>query len=394
MSELPWHAAPRRWGHGLHSLCSYMAMFPPSIPHFFIRWLTEPGDVVYDPFSGRGTTALEACLLGRVGLGSDANPMAWTLTAAKSNPPSRDRLKRRIEDLRRGMRARSTSHVPEKVQMLFHPSTLSQLVSLQDRMSSLRGDDRFIYAVLLGILHANARTDGTPRGLTVAMPNTFAMAPNYVKKYIRRHRLKAPEVDVLDAVSERIENLEIPSAGFTRGAAWMQDVRASIKWPSEKGKASLIFASPPYLQVMKYGKMNWIRLWLLGHESTDVDNGLFTSASLARYREFMTTALKQMRARLRPDGYICLVIGDVRHVAKTVNLAKEVADGCAKEAGLRVLEVLDDHLPVEHKVSRIWGETRGRATKTDRILVLGGPKAPRLPAYPNIDWSSASCYGA
>lgn len=73
MTALPWHSAPRRWGHELHSLCSYMAMFPPSIPHFFIRWLTEPGDVVYDPFSGRGTTVLEACLLGRRGLGSDAN---------------------------------------------------------------------------------------------------------------------------------------------------------------------------------------------------------------------------------------------------------------------------------------------------------------------------------
>jgi len=393
VGELPWHSAPRRWGHGLHSLCSYMAMFPPAIPHFFIRWLTEPGDVVYDPFSGRGTTALEACLLGRVGLGSDANPMAWTLTAAKSNPPSRDRLTRRIEDLRRGMRVRSIAHVPDEIQMLFHPSTLSQLVSLQDRMSLLRGDDRFVYAVLLGILHANARTDGTPRGLTVAMPNTFAMAPNYVKQYIRVHRLKAPEVDVLDAVAERIESLEIPTSGFRRGAAWMQDVRATIAWPREKGKASLIFASPPYLQVMKYGKMNWIRLWLLGHEPKDVDNGLFTSASLARYREFMTAALKRMRARLRADGYVCLVIGDVRQDATTVNLAKEVADGCAGLAGLRVLEVLDDHLPVKHKVSRIWGETRGRATKTDRILVLGGPKAQRLPAYPKIDWSSANCYG-
>lgn len=393
MSELPWHSAPRRWGHGLHSLCSYMAMFPPSIPHFFIRWLTEPGDVVYDPFSGRGTTALEACLLQRVGLGSDANPMAWTLTAAKSNPPSRDRLKQRVDDLRRRMRARSISHVPDKIQMLFHPSTLSQLVSLQDRMSLLRGDDRFIYAVLLGILHANARADGTPRGLTVAMPNTFAMAPNYVKKYIGRHRLKAPEVDVLAAVSARIEDLDIPSAQFTRGSAWLQDVRSPIEWPRERHKASLIFASPPYLQVMKYGKMNWIRLWLLGHEPADVDNDLFTSASLKRYHEFMASALKRMRARLRADGYVCLVIGDVTQDEKTVNLAKEVADNCAKQAGLRVLDTLDDHLPVKHKVSRIWGETRGRATKTDRILVLGGPKAPRLPAYPKIDWLSENCYG-
>src|SRR5690348_16797637 len=84
-----WRSAPRRWGHSLHSLCSYMAMFPPTLPHTFIRWLTDVGDVVYDPFSGRGTTVLEACLQQRIGLGSDANPLAWILSSAKANPPTR-----------------------------------------------------------------------------------------------------------------------------------------------------------------------------------------------------------------------------------------------------------------------------------------------------------------
>lgn len=369
-------------------------MFPPSIPHFFIRWLTQPNDVVYDPFSGRGTTVLEACLLGRIGLGSDANPMAWTLTAAKSNPPSRERLGLRISELRKGMRPRSTSHVPEKIRILFHPATLSQLVSLQDRMSVLRGDDRFIYAVLLGILHANAKLDGTPRGLTVSMPNTFAMAPNYVKNYIRRHKLKAREVDVLSAVESRIEQLELPSIDFKRGVSWMQDVSERIEWPKDTSKAKLIFASPPYLQVMKYGKLNWIRLWLLGHEPTTVDSNLFTSSSLEKYLHFMSSAIKQMERRVQANGYICLVIGDVRRGTSTLNLANEVAQHCIGQTFLKVLDMFDDHLPVKHKVSRIWGETRGRATKTDRILVLGGPRARKLPPLPDIDWLSSNCYGA
>ena len=36
-----WRRASRRWGHPLHSLCSYFAMFPPQVPHVFIRWLTS-----------------------------------------------------------------------------------------------------------------------------------------------------------------------------------------------------------------------------------------------------------------------------------------------------------------------------------------------------------------
>lgn len=370
-----------------------MAMFPPAIPHFFIRWLTQPGEVVYDPFSGRGTTVLEACLLRRIGLGSDANPMAWTLTAAKSNPPSLERLDLRIRELRSGMRPRSTSQTPEKIRMLFHPSTLSQLISLQERMSVLRGDDRFIYAVLLGILHANAKSDGTPRGLTVPMPNTFAMAPDYVKNYIRIHKLKAHDVDVLSTVEARIARLEMPSTNFKRGFSWIQDVSEQIVWPKDTRKAKLIFASPPYLQVMKYGKLNWIRLWLLGHEPTNIDRQLFTSSSLSKYLRFMSAAIRQMERRVRADGYICLVIGDVRRGKSTLNLASEVAQHCIGKTRLKVLQVLDDHLPIKHKVSRIWGETRGRATITDRILILGGPRAPKLPAFPKIDWLSSNCYG-
>jgi DNA methylase len=369
-----------------------MAMFPPSIPHFFIRWLTQPGEVVYDPFSGRGTTVLEACLLGRIGLGSDANPMAWTLTAAKSNPPSRERLDLRIRELRSGMRLRSTLQVPEEIRILFHPSTLSQLVSLQNRMSVLRGDDRFIFAVLLGILHANAKADGTPRGLTVSMPNTFAMAPNYVRNYIRDHKLKAREVDVLSAVEARIERLDIPPINFKRGSSWIQDVSKRIAWPKDTRKAKLIFASPPYLQVMKYGKLNWIRLWLLGCEPSNVDSKLFTSSSLSKYLHFISASIRQLEQRVCADGYICLVIGDVRRGQTTLNLASEVAQHCVGQTRLKVLDVLDDHLPIKHKVSRIWGETRGRATTTDRILILGGPRAPKLSAFPEIDWLSSNCY--
>src|SRR5262249_40268726 len=101
LQHLPaiWRQPPRRWGHDLHSLCSYMAMFPPTLPRVFIEWLTRPGDIVYDPFSGRGTTPLQACLQGRVGLGSDANPLAWVLTSAKADPPTRLELEHRIEEL-------------------------------------------------------------------------------------------------------------------------------------------------------------------------------------------------------------------------------------------------------------------------------------------------------
>src|SRR5215475_6867794 len=69
----------QRAANSLHEV-SYRACFKPQLPRFFIERLTEPGDIVYDPFMGRGTTPLEAALLGRVPVGCDVNPLSAVLT--------------------------------------------------------------------------------------------------------------------------------------------------------------------------------------------------------------------------------------------------------------------------------------------------------------------------
>ena len=62
-----WHAVSSRWGHSMHTMCSYYGMFPAKVAHYFIERFSDPGDVVVDPFSGRGTTVLQAVADGRRG---------------------------------------------------------------------------------------------------------------------------------------------------------------------------------------------------------------------------------------------------------------------------------------------------------------------------------------
>jgi site-specific DNA-methyltransferase (cytosine-N4-specific) len=50
----------KRRGHKIHP-----ARFPAAMPSFFIKMLTEPGDVVLDPFAGSNTTGWVAESLGR-----------------------------------------------------------------------------------------------------------------------------------------------------------------------------------------------------------------------------------------------------------------------------------------------------------------------------------------
>lgn len=56
--------AKQRQATSLHEV-AYRACFKAQLPNFFISKLTEKGDVIYDPFSGRGTTVIEGVGYGR-----------------------------------------------------------------------------------------------------------------------------------------------------------------------------------------------------------------------------------------------------------------------------------------------------------------------------------------
>ena len=59
-----WKQYPKNMNNKLHTLCSYMAMFPPSVPHYFINKYSDEGGIVLDPFCGSASVG-EACIRTR-----------------------------------------------------------------------------------------------------------------------------------------------------------------------------------------------------------------------------------------------------------------------------------------------------------------------------------------
>jgi DNA modification methylase len=53
---------------------SHSAPFPRALVEFFIRAFSDPGDVIFDPFMGSGTTMAAAGLLDRISYGSEISP--------------------------------------------------------------------------------------------------------------------------------------------------------------------------------------------------------------------------------------------------------------------------------------------------------------------------------
>ena len=91
-----------------------------------------------------------------------------------------------------------------------------------------------------------------------------------------------------------------------------------------------------------------------------------------------------------------LVIGDVltdrgRQIRGGFGLAERVWEAAAEPEGYRLAGVVVDDVAANRKMTKLWGDEAGGATKVDRILVLGAGEAGRRRALAganlDVDWS-------
>ena len=426
--EAEWKAQQRLWGHSFHPMCSYLASFPAALAHAFIARYSRPGDVVLDPFSGRGTTPLQACAEGRIGVGNDLNPFAHLLTASKVQPATRAAATTRLAQLRLAWNAGSArwlglaeqviadptavqvptagtgeahsagATVPLEVAVAFHPYTLAQLLFLRTTFRLDERTDRFLAAGITGILHGKSASY-----LSELMPNTFSMAPRYVRDFAARTAFASPRRDVFDGLAAKLDRLFRQPPPPTEGIALLGDARdvaprvnEALRDLGRPDRARLVVTSPPYLRVVKYGYYNWLRTWFLGFDARAIDAALDDAHHREPYLAFLREVLAGMRPALTDDAVVVLVIGDVetdrgRKIQGGVGLAERVWEQAAEPEGYRLAGVALDDVAAVRKMTKLWGPEAGRATKTDRILVLGATETGRRRALASgaldIDWT-------
>ena len=180
-----WQNQKGRWAAPQHYMCSYMAMFPPQLPHYFITRFTRPGDIVLDPFSGRGTTPIQAMSQSRFGIGNDLNDLAYCLTRGKIANPELEQVIERLGFLESRFNRNEwlrMKGIPNRIRMVFHPETQKQLMYLRRELNWREDDiDAFLAMVLMGAMHG-----ASPGFLSLPMPNTFSMGWGYISKYIKK----------------------------------------------------------------------------------------------------------------------------------------------------------------------------------------------------------------
>ena len=263
-----WKEQPLGWPHALHPLCTYLGSLPAAVAHALIARWSRPGDVVLDPFSGRGSVPLQACLERRIGVGVDASPLAHLLTAAVVDPPS---LRQALDRLTRlhidwtleadTWRADARAMIERDAAggagaaSLFHPETLAQLLFLRHRLERRSQVDGFLLAALAGILHGRRASN-----LSEAMPNGFSLAPGYTARWLAERGGTAPLRPVFRLLERRLRHLFREGTPAARGIALQGDARTAgtrllplLEARALPAKVRLVVTSPPYLRVVRYG---------------------------------------------------------------------------------------------------------------------------------------------
>jgi site-specific DNA-methyltransferase (adenine-specific) len=235
------------------------------------------------------------------------------------------------------------------------------------------------------------------------MPNTFSMAPRYVRDFAARTAFASPRRDVFDGLAAKIDRLFRQPPPPIEGIALLGDARdvaaragEALRDRGRSGRARLVVTSPPYLRVVKYGYYNWLRTWFLGFDARAIDATLDDAHHREPYLAFLRDVLGGLRPVLADDAVVVLVIGDVetdrgRRIKGGVGLAEHVWEQAAQPEGYRLAGVALDDVAALRKMTKLWGTEAGRATKTDRILVLGATEAGRRRALSSasldIDWA-------
>lgn len=254
--------------HRFHALCPYFAMFPESFAERWIDELTKRGDVVLDPFSGRGTTALSALLMDRRAIATDVNDVAYCLTRAKTNAPSLSSLMRRITMLEGRFDGRQWLHsarrLPEFFRLAYAPRTLQHLVYLRERLRwRTSSTDSMIAGLVLGSLHGEM--DKSSSYLSNQMPRTISTKPAYSIRFWLKRGLRPPDRDTFAVIRARAEyRYESP---IPKGdAVVLQRDMRELPWllGDLPKPIRCVITSPPYLNVTNFEEDQWLRIWFLG----------------------------------------------------------------------------------------------------------------------------------
>jgi len=361
----------QRQANAIHEI-SYRGCFKPQLPQYFLERLSAEDDVVYDPFSGRGTTAVEAALLGRRVIANDINPLSAILIRPRLEVPDLADIQRRL----RSLRIRASAGADIDLSMFYNRRTESEIVTLRDYLRRRR-DAREEDAVdrWIRMVATNRLTGHSPGFFSVyTLPPNQAVAAEDQVRINRKLGQKPPYRDTRALILRKSVQLQsqlaTPDRERLRRAAARaiflnSDAGATRALPA--GGVQLTVTSPPFLDVVQYARDNWLRCWFNGLDADAIGDRITMAKTPEEWATSMSRVFAELYRLTAPGGWVAFEVGEVRRGAIRLD---EIIAPVGVNAGFECGAVLINAQRFT-KTANIWGVENNRlGTNSNRIVLF------------------------
>lgn len=355
--------AKQRQGHSIHEI-SYRACFKPQLPNYFITHFSERGDTVLDPFMGRGTTPIEASLMGRKVIGSDVNPLSLMLTRPRLNPPKPHMVARRLDEISMDGAVDSAA---EKLLVFYHPRVLQKIVSIKEWIQQRESDgaldevDDWIRMVCI-----NRMSGHSPGFFSVrTMPPNQAVSVEAQAKINRKNKNRPENKDVKEIILRKTRSLlRSPMPARKQPMQFKCAQARNLGWIADES-VHLTVTSPPFMNVVDYARDNWLRCWFAGIDPAKIP--FDHHGKKENWGKFVRKALREIQRVTVAGGTVAFEVGEIQG-GKTM-LEEDVINAAAG-LPLRVEKVYINRQRFT-KTANCWNvSNNAKGTNTNRVVLM------------------------
>ena len=327
--ELPQYERTKH-AHGLHP---YLGKFIPQIVEIFLRKYFKAGQTVFDPFSGSGTTLIQANELDINSIGCDISAFNVLLTRAKAKTYSIDEVKHEIIDILKQVQDVSTETLfknstscseinteNEFLKSWYSPQALSELLTFRELIHNYKNQD-----ILQVILSRSARSARMTTHFDLDFPKKPQTEPYFCHKHKRTCKPTQTAFKFLKRYSlDTIKRLERFS--IIRTDSMVKVIHGDSR-SVNPGYVDGIITSPPYVGLIDYHEQHRYAYELLGLEDRSSEeigsaSKKSTLAAKKEYQELIAEVFINALHYIPSDGYLIVIAGD-RH-----NLYPKIAEIC------------------------------------------------------------------
>jgi len=363
--------ARQRQASNIHEI-SYRACFKPQLPRFFIELLTEPDDFIYDPFSGRGTTIIEAALLNRNVISNDINPLSEIFCKPRLLIPDMQMLESRLKTIE--VKKDLSSGID--LDMFFERETLNEILSLRDYFINRKksGSEDEIDSWIRMV--ATNRLTGHSSGFfsVYTLPPNQALMPERQKKINLKKNQKPEYRNTKQIILKKSKNLikdltkeRILTLRRAAEKAQFLNTDSGETKTIESGKVMLTVTSPPFLDVVQYADDNWMRFWFNNIDADLVEKNITVTKNLAEWNYIMGLVFNELYRITKIGGYVAFEVGDVK--SGKIQLDDHILK-IGIDSGFECLGIMINQQDFT-KTANIWGISNNKkGTNTNRIVLF------------------------